>query len=81
MAQLAAENPASRNAIIYDVANDYSVGLRNAFKATFEELRERLSWRSLTPLAIQTSVLNSYHWQCATRIPVYLITTPQQGPS
>jgi branched-chain amino acid transport system substrate-binding protein len=39
MAQFAAENLGIKEAaIIYDVANDYSVGLRNAFKATFEEL-------------------------------------------
>ncbi len=39
MAQFAVENLGLKEAaIIYDVANDYSVGLRNAFKATFEEL-------------------------------------------
>ncbi len=39
MAQFAAENLGLKEAaIIYDVANDYSVGLRNAFKTTFEEL-------------------------------------------
>ena len=39
MAQFAAENLSLKEAaIIYDVANDYSVGLRNAFKTTFEEL-------------------------------------------
>lgn len=39
MAQFAAVNLGlTEAAIIYDVANDYSVGLRNAFKATFEEL-------------------------------------------
>ncbi|MGI6149295.1 MAG: ABC transporter substrate-binding protein [Firmicutes bacterium] len=38
MAQFAALNLGLKEAaIIYDVANDYSVGLRNAFKATFEE--------------------------------------------
>lgn len=39
MAQFAVENLGLKEAaIIYDVANDYSVGLRDAFKATFEEL-------------------------------------------
>ena len=39
MAQFAAEKLVLKEAaIIYDVANDYSVGLRNAFKTTFEEL-------------------------------------------
>jgi len=39
MAQFAIENLGLKEAaIIYDVANDYSVGLRAAFKTTFEEL-------------------------------------------
>ncbi|HHT42255.1 MAG TPA: ABC transporter substrate-binding protein [Firmicutes bacterium] len=39
MAQFAIENLGLKEAaIIYDVANDYSVGLREAFKSTFEEL-------------------------------------------
>ncbi len=43
MAQFAVENLGLKEAaIIYDVANDYSVGLRNAFKATFEELGGRI---------------------------------------
>src|SRR5690606_23836210 len=39
MAQFAIEYLGLKEAaIIYDVANDYSVGLRTAFKTTFEEL-------------------------------------------
>ncbi len=39
MAQFAYDNLGITEAsIIYDIANDYSVGLRSAFKATFEEL-------------------------------------------
>ncbi|MDI9442242.1 MAG: ABC transporter substrate-binding protein [Bacillota bacterium] len=43
MAQFAFENLGLREAaIIYDVANDYSVGLRTAFKTTFEGLGGRV---------------------------------------
>lgn len=39
MARFAAENLGlKRVAIMYDIANDYSVGLMNAFKNAFEEL-------------------------------------------
>ncbi|NLJ74463.1 MAG: ABC transporter substrate-binding protein [Firmicutes bacterium] len=44
MAQFAIENlKINEVAIIYDIANDYSVGLRNAFKATFQELGGKIT--------------------------------------